>query len=79
MHALHIQANRARLEWKRAQRQTTPNVVEKKPLTMAAAAGASARSQFLPPARAPKCRNTSRTRTDAAATARHPLRSFAYS
>lgn len=78
-HALHRQANRARLEWKRAQRQTTPNVVEKKPLTMAAAAGASAARQSPQPATAPKCRNTSRTHTDAAATARHPPRSSAYS
>lgn len=79
MHALHRDANRARLEWKRAQRQTTPNVVEKKPLTMAAAAGAPARRHALPPAPAPKCRSTSRTHTDAAANARHPPRSFAYS
>ena len=46
IHVVHAHSQRARLAWRRAQRenretQTTPNVAETKPLTMAAAAGSS--------------------------------------
>jgi hypothetical protein len=72
-HSLHIQAERARVEWLR--KRTTPNVVETKPLVMAAAAAiASPTPQNQPIQTATPSQQLPPTRILRALDGRHPLK-----